>query len=103
MLRNAFENVLRNAIRHAPQDSSIEVELCCEGANAVLTISDCGPGIAPDDLSQIFEPFTPNAEGSGLGLAITRQVMRLHGGDVSAENRQSGGLTVQLTLPVVSD
>jgi two-component system sensor histidine kinase MprB len=69
-----------------------------------LTVRDHGPGVAPDELPQIFDRFfrAANAReraGSGLGLAIVKQVAERHGGSVAAVAAPGGGLAVTLTLP----
>lgn len=102
-LRRAIENVLRNAVRHSPAGHPIQVTGGNDGGFVHLTIKDQGGGVAPDDLETIFEPFyrAANAkglEGYGLGLTITRQVFRLHGGSVWAQNLGEGGFAVHMRL-----
>jgi two-component system sensor histidine kinase EvgS len=70
----------------------------------VISVSDTGPGIAPDQLAEIFEPFrsqnTPDGQhGSGLGLAISRQLARALGGDLRVESRVGRGSRFILELP----
>jgi signal transduction histidine kinase len=79
-----------------PLDGMVEVE-----------IEDNGPGIPPDEIERVFEPFhrleqSRNREtgGVGLGLPIARNMLRAHGGDVVLSNRPSGGLKAVVTLPV---
>jgi len=79
----------------------VEVEL----HRGELTVRDHGPGIAPQDVSHIFDRFYRGVEargrpGSGLGLAIVRQVVDQHGGKVSAERPPGGGTLMRVTLPV---
>jgi signal transduction histidine kinase len=105
LLRRAFENVLRNAIRHSPASFPIEVKSGKESGFACLSIEDQGGGVAHSELEAIFEPFyrAANAkrfEGYGLGLTISRQVLKLHGGSVYAENRGNGGFAIQIRLPL---
>lgn len=113
LLHSAVENVVRNAIRYTQEKSSVEIELASEeGANgpeAVLKISDSGPGVPPDALDKLFQPFyrIDDARGRltggvGLGLAITERAVRFHGGRVSAHNRLEGGLRVEIRLPLIS-
>lgn len=69
-----------------------------------MTVSDTGPGVAPEDLERIFTPFhTSRPDGLGLGLAISRSVIELHGGRIWAENRRGGGARFRFTLPVVEE
>jgi len=110
LLRSAFENVIRNAIRYAPEDSTVEVKLACEiggtAAEAVVQIRDHGPGVPETSLEHIFEPFyrvgdarDRQSGGTGLGLTIAGRAVRLHGGSISACNAAGGGLVVEIRLP----
>jgi two-component system OmpR family sensor kinase len=69
----------------------------------VLVVSDRGPGIPPDELERVFEPFYrisgDMGKGFGLGLAIARRAVMAHGGCISAHNREDGGLCVKIELP----
>jgi two-component system sensor histidine kinase CpxA len=113
LLHSAVENVIRNAIRYTQEETSVEVELSSEshgGANeAVLRVSDSGPGVPADSLDKLFEPFYRlddargrQTGGVGLGLAITERAVRFHGGKVRAFNRERGGLTVEIRLPLIA-
>ena len=112
LLRSAVENVVRNAIRYTAEGSSVEIVLSGEegsgGMEAVLRVSDSGPGVPEDALGKLFEPFyrLDDARGRltggvGLGLAITERAVRFHGGKVAAFNRAEGGLMVEIRLPMV--
>jgi two-component system sensor histidine kinase CpxA len=107
LLRSAFENVLRNALRYTAENTPVTVELECSPGQFSLTVSDYGPGVPEGDLRHIFEPFYRVAEardrqsgGAGLGLAITERTVRLHGGTVEAINRPKGGLSICMSFPV---
>lgn len=109
LLASAIENVLRNAVRHAPEASVIDVTLHREedGAMARLCIRDRGPGVAEADLGRIFEPFFRTADarqqssdGSGIGLAIARRAIARAGGRIAARNAEGGGLEVLIELPL---
>ncbi len=109
LLRRAIENVVRNAIRFTPVDSSVEVRLEADAAtqSATLQIRDHGPGVPNEALETLFQPFfqveearTPHHGGKGLGLAITRSSVLLHEGQIKAENAKEGGLVVTIVLPV---
>lgn len=105
LLRRALENVLRNALRHAPPGSDVAIAARAEAGQVHVAIADTGSGVPPADLEAIFEPFyraanTDPFAGYGLGLAIVRRVVQLHGGTARAENRPAGGLVVTLSLPL---
>jgi signal transduction histidine kinase len=106
LLRSAIENVLRNAVRYSPSDTTVEMQIARAGSGLEIVIRDNGPGVPAADLERIFEPFYRVAEsrdrdsgGEGIGLAITSQVMKAHGGSARAVNANSGGLEVRLSLP----
>ena len=105
LLRRAIENPLRNAIRHSPSGSPVEVS--CDGGVdfAVISIRDRGPGVPDSAIQEIFKPFyrvepdrDRNTGGSGLGLAIVERVVALHRGAVRAENAMPG-LKVEIQIP----
>jgi two-component system sensor histidine kinase CpxA len=113
LLHSAVENVVRNAIRYTQEGTSVEVEMLSvpgESVNeVVLKVSDSGPGVPPDALDKMFEPFyrLDDARGRltggvGLGLAITERAVRFHGGRVAARNREGGGLCVEIRLPLIA-
>lgn len=112
MLRGAIENVVRNAVRHTAEKSTVEVaiERRPNGGNdyAVIKVRDHGDGVPDADLSDLFVPFHRVSDGirrdpygAGLGLAIAERAVRLHGGSVSAANAPDGGLIVTLQLPAL--
>jgi two-component system sensor histidine kinase PfeS len=105
-LAQVFENILRNAVRHSPEGGLVRLSGRREGAFWHLWIEDQGPGVAPEKLEQIFQPFTrlnaarPGGDGFGLGLSIARSVVQVLGGEIWAENA-GPGLRVNLKLPSV--
>ena len=106
LLHRAIENVLRNAIWHAPPGSTVEVALDITEMSASITVRDFGPGVPTEALTQIFKPFfrvddSRNAEtgGVGLGLAITQRAIHMHHGHVWAENAEPG-LLICVDLPL---
>ncbi len=106
LLRRAFENVLRNGIRHTVPGTSVEVEVTRSGASdARVCICDHGPGLAEADFESVFEPFVrsrgSDGQGYGLGLAIAKRAVQAHGGEISVRNRDAGGMCVEVRLPVV--
>src|ERR1700757_771849 len=113
LLHSAVENVVRNAIRYTQEGTSVGVELTSEtkavAHEAVLRVSDSGPGVPAEALAKLFEPFyrlddarERQTGGVGLGLAITERAVRFHGGKVSATNRAEGGLAVEIHLRMIS-
>jgi two-component system sensor histidine kinase CpxA len=105
LLRRAFENVVRNAIRHAPDRSTIAVSLLPRNGGCKIVVRDFGPGVPEGCLSSIFEPFfrvegdrNRESGGVGLGLSITRRSIELHRGQVSARNADPG-LAIEMALP----
>jgi signal transduction histidine kinase len=108
LLRRAIENVVRNALRYAPENSTVEIGLESSKDLARIRVRDQGPGVAEENLEQIFLPFfredsSRNAAtgGMGLGLAITSRAIRLHHGQVRARNA-APGLLVEIELPVAA-
>jgi two-component system sensor histidine kinase CpxA len=108
LIRRACDNVLRNAIGHAPAESAIVIELSAEDGRATIRVRDLGPGVPPEALSEIFKPFYRVEEdrdrssgGGGLGLAIASRAVSLHHGRMIARNANPG-LILDIELPVRS-
>jgi len=111
LLHSAVENVVRNAMRHTPERTEVEIRLARESRSgkdeAVVRVTDRGPGVPQESLDKLFRPFYRlddargrQTGGVGLGLAITERAVRLHGGTVRAANRPEGGLMVEIRLPL---
>jgi two-component system sensor histidine kinase CpxA len=98
------ENVVRNAIRHTAEATAVEISLKRENARALLRVRDHGPGVPESMLSEIFLPFrrvaNGNSEGAGLGLAIAERAVTVHRGAIRAMNAPTGGLIVEIDLPL---
>lgn len=100
-------NLLDNACKYGGKPAKIEVALCDQARNTMLTISDNGPGIAPGERENIFERFyrisRPGeghlVKGHGLGLTLVRQVARAHGGSVEIDNTTAGGARFVVKIP----
>ncbi|MGA0565423.1 ATP-binding protein [Ancylobacter sp. VNQ12] len=104
-LSRALRNLFINAATHGVCGTVIVTG----GATAQVTISDRGPGIEPDVMDQVFEPFfradrarSQNIPGAGLGLTISREIIRKAGGDITIANRPGGGLVQVVELPVIA-
>jgi signal transduction histidine kinase len=113
LLHSVLENVVRNATRYTREGTTVKIraERTPAGvpAEAVIRVSDSGPGVPADELDKIFQPFYRiddargrSTGGVGLGLAITDQAVRLHGGRVKASNLPEGGLLVEIRIPLQS-
>jgi signal transduction histidine kinase len=105
-LRRVALNLLDNAIKFTPEMGRIAVAAIRQQQYALLSVSDTGPGVEREDLVRMFDPFyrsrRGNGAGSGLGLALCREIVRAHGGDISAANRPGGGCEVQVRLPLIT-
>jgi len=102
LLHQVFLNILINAIQSMPQGGRIilTTDLGPEGRGAKIAVTDTGPGIAPENVSKIFNPFfTTKDKGSGLGLSIVRNIIESHQGHVSMDSRPGEGTTVTIVLP----
>lgn len=103
-LRMLLGNLIDNAVRYTPTGGRIDVELRRVEGNAVISVSDSGPGIPESEHERVFERFHRLAgsetPGSGLGLAIVRQVASLLGGQVELGTSPVGGLAVRVIVPL---
>ncbi len=104
-LRQALDDLLDNALRHAPSGGRVEVTGAVDDGTVRLVVEDSGSGFSAEVLSRAFEPFVRSPEGadgdrgrSGLGLAIVRVIAEAHGGNVRAENLPTGGARVTMTV-----
>jgi two-component system OmpR family sensor kinase len=109
LLWRAIENVVRNAIKHG--GGAAEVAVTQRDGHVDIAVRDHGPGIHPDDLPSLFQPFfrcqtadgsQSSVDGHGLGLAIARRVIDAHDGSIRVQNRDGGGLTVTIALPLAA-
>lgn len=106
MLHRALENVVRNSLMYTPSGGEIHIigDYDALRREIRIMIADEGPGVGTAELAFIFKPFfrgqgAKRTSGNGLGLAITHRVIESHGGRVSASNRTSGGLSIEIYLP----
>jgi signal transduction histidine kinase len=104
-LHQLLENLLANAVQHAPKKSPVEVSVDTErrdnGMWAVLTVANQGPGIPPDLLSHLFQPFISgsSSRGLGLGLYLASRIAGVHNGTLTVDSAPGEGTRFTLSLP----
>jgi signal transduction histidine kinase len=105
----ALHNLVGNAIKYTPEGGRVTIALRVEQQRITIEVIDTGIGIKEEESELVFEKFyrakdprVAKINGSGLGLALSRQVARLHGGDVTLQSKLNEGSTFILTVPVVS-
>lgn len=112
LLRQALENLIRNAARYTASATAVEVSLRRRSAGGRtwvhIEVRDYGPGVPESELYDIFRPFyrvndarERKSGGAGVGLAISDRAVRLHGGSLRAFNAPGGGLSMEMELPLV--
>ena len=106
----AIANLVRNAVQYAGAAGPIAITAASEATGTVITVSDTGPGVSPESIERIFDPFyredvarNRRTGGVGLGLAIVRSAVEACGGTVSCRNRQPHGLEVRLAFKGLED
>ncbi|STX28778.1 sensor histidine kinase CpxA [Legionella beliardensis] len=110
LIHRAVENIVRNALRYSPANEKVTISLSTnpEKTTLYIDIEDRGPGVPEEQLKTIFNPFyrvdtsrEKKTGGYGLGLSIAEKAITLHHGQVTANNREAGGLRVTIALPLV--
>ncbi len=106
-IESAIINIISNAIKHVPEDKGeIVVRLNKNTHEAIITVKDNGTGIAESDLPLVFVHFfqgKDHSEGQGIGLYLTKKYVELHEGQIKLHNNNSGGLTVDISLPITDE
>jgi PAS domain S-box-containing protein len=104
----ALHNLVGNALKYTPTGGKVAVNVNTTGKNLIVEVQDSGIGIAPEDAEKIFDRFyrardprVGKITGTGLGLTIAREVVRLHGGDITVDSQINQGSTFTMTIPVV--
>lgn len=103
-MERVFQNLLDNAIEVLPVGGEIAIEARTKDGKVEIEVSDTGPGIAPDIRGQLFQPFVSHGKknGLGLGLALSRQTVLEHGGEMWATDREGGGASFTIQLPLAA-
>jgi signal transduction histidine kinase len=106
-VKQVLVNLLSNAVKFTPEGGQIKVEATQGDSAAIISVTDTGIGIAPQDHEAIFEEFrqvgtnyAQKREGTGLGLSLTRKFVELHGGKIWVESEAGKGSTFTFTLPI---
>jgi two-component system, NtrC family, sensor kinase len=105
-LRQVIFNLLSNAVKFTPEDGSVIVATSQVDGEVRVSVTDTGPGIAPEDRERIFEEFqqtdvgVQQSEGTGLGLALSKRLVELHGGRIWVESEAGHGSRFVFTLPI---
>jgi signal transduction histidine kinase len=101
-LRQALDNLVSNALVHAPGGDAVVVRAVAEGGGVVLSVTDAGPGVTAADQETIFDPGTrldARRPGAGLGLAVARAIAEAHGGTLAVTSTPGQGATFTIALP----
>ncbi|HML21766.1 MAG TPA: PAS domain S-box protein [Aggregatilinea sp.] len=108
LLRHILLNLLTNAVKYSPPETTVKIDLNCMGREAIITVADQGIGIPDEDQTHLFEPFhragnATEIKGTGLGLAIVKQSVDLHHGTIRFESTEGVGTTFYIHLPYLLD
>jgi len=106
-LERILLNLLTNALKYSPSSSEVTIKAEKTGQEAIISVADCGVGIAPEDIPHIFERFYQprsgrRSGGLGLGLHITKTLVEAHGGRIWVESELGKGSTFYFTLPLAT-
>jgi signal transduction histidine kinase len=100
-LKQVLVNLIKNAMQAMPPQGTLTVRSGATQEAVWMAVSDTGPGIPPEQLNRIFEPFyTTKNKGTGLGLLIVQRIIRDHGGRIELESTVGKGTTFKLWLPL---
>lgn len=110
LLMTALRNLIDNAIRYSPEDTTVGVGLRERDGLIQISVTDQGPGIAPDEQDRIFERFyridaarSRHTGGTGLGLSIVKHVVANHGGEITLWSQPGQGSTFTVRLPMLEE
>jgi signal transduction histidine kinase len=105
-IEQVLTNLVGNAVKYSPKGGPIEVALAAQDGRAVVTVTDQGLGIPPEDRLHLFEPFRRGTRvrgiaGLGLGLAVARRIVEAHGGRIELDSAPRTGAAFRVSLPTV--
>jgi len=101
-IKQAFFNVIKNALQAMPDGGSLNIGLSCTDLFAKIAFCDAGAGISREEFGRLFEPYhTTKADGTGLGLMIVQRIVHDHGGAIEVHSEPNVGTTVSILLPLV--
>jgi signal transduction histidine kinase len=108
-IRQVFRNILDNAVKYSPEGGMIVIQTEVREKDVVISIVDQGVGIAPEDLTSLFDKYFrvksatgPRVAGTGLGLPVARAIVEAHGGRIWAESKLGQGTTISFSLPLAN-
>ena len=99
-LREAIDNLLRNAIEASPSNGTVTLDARADGTGIAILVADEGAGIPADTLPRIFDLyFTTKPEGTGIGLAVAQQIVTSHGGTIEVDSEPGRGTRMRVRIP----
>ncbi len=103
-LRRVFYNLAHNAADAMPDQGTLTLRFTQTDRELITELADTGPGLAPEILPRLFQPFATHGKthGSGLGLAVCKKIVEDHGGSITARNNPAGGAVFSFTLPLTA-
>jgi two-component system sensor histidine kinase KdpD len=110
LIMQVLINLLENAVRHSPGDSTIEMDVRRDGNTVIFEVLDDGEGIGEQELPHLFEGYAADrmqsadsSRGMGIGLSICNSIIKAHDGKLEAANRETGGAALRFMLPLEGD
>lgn len=103
MMRHIWSNLISNAIKFTPENSTVSIRLQNQKDKFIFSVTDQGEGLSDEAQKHLFDKFyqadtSHKSEGNGLGLALVKRILTIEGGDITAENIESGGCRFTVTL-----
>ena len=103
-IRQAFQNLISNAIQAIPKEGKVSIRTYLEQKHLNIAVSDTGEGISRENLDKIFQPlFTTKSKGIGLGLTVTKRLVEANGGRIEVNSKEGEGTTFHLRFPVAGE